>query len=229
MAFRSMLRRDGLQCRPRSVLSSPSVRPSTASFCCCTPLQAYSHRRRRRALFCDPYHGYESTTLKSSDAYASPCPCAQQQHGQATGISARRAMSSRYNAAQTSKEHLAGTTTAGSATSPAPVSGATPPQLQSGDSVSNDDSFALRVLGPRWSAYGRLARIDKPAGALLLAFPCWWGVALATPIQTLPDPWLLTVFGTSAFVMRYDNHKNACYLSGALAHLAFLLKFTYLL
>ncbi|CAM9418118.1 unnamed protein product, partial [Sphacelaria rigidula] len=58
------------------------------------------------------------------------------------------------------------------------------------------------LLGPRWSPYGRLARIDKPAGALLLLYPCWWGSALATPMGSFPNPSLLAIFATSAFVMR---------------------------
>lgn len=73
---------------------------------------------------------------------------------------------------------------------------------RSGDDCSDKESLILRMLGPRWSPYARLARIDKPAAALMLAFPCWWGVALATPMHTLPDPWLLFLFGSSAFVMR---------------------------
>lgn len=73
---------------------------------------------------------------------------------------------------------------------------------QSRDGNADGGSKVLRMLGPRWSPYARLARIDKPAGALLLAFPCWWGVALAAPMHSLPDPWLLFLFGSSAFVMR---------------------------
>lgn len=70
------------------------------------------------------------------------------------------------------------------------------------------NNIVLRMLGPRWSAYGRLARIDKPAGALLLTYPCWWGAALATPMGSFPDPLLLAVFATSAFVMRSVSWRN---------------------
>eukprot|EP00904_Undaria_pinnatifida_P004376 jgi/Undpi1/1393/HiC_scaffold_11.g04785.m1 len=58
------------------------------------------------------------------------------------------------------------------------------------------------MLGPRWSPYGRLARIDKPAGTLLLLFPCWWSIALAAPINTLPDLKLMALFAAGAAVMR---------------------------
>ncbi|CAN0549060.1 unnamed protein product [Ectocarpus sp. 12 AP-2014] len=58
------------------------------------------------------------------------------------------------------------------------------------------------MLGPSWSPYGRLARIDKPAGTLLLMFPCWWGLALAAPMGTLPDAKLMTKFAMGSFLLR---------------------------
>lgn len=67
---------------------------------------------------------------------------------------------------------------------------------------SDDGSVLLRMLGPRWSPYGRLARIDKPAGTLLLLFPCWWSIALAAPMGTLPDAKLMALFATGAVLMR---------------------------
>ncbi|MFO1152104.1 MAG: 4-hydroxybenzoate octaprenyltransferase [Rhodospirillales bacterium] len=48
--------------------------------------------------------------------------------------------------------------------------------------------------------YLRLARVDRPIGIWLLMFPCWWGVALASPAW--PDPWLLLLFGIGALLMR---------------------------
>lgn len=66
----------------------------------------------------------------------------------------------------------------------------------------DNDSLLLRMLGPRWSPYGRLARIDKPAGTLLLLFPCYWSIALAAPMGTLPDAKLMALFGTGAVLMR---------------------------
>ncbi|MCU0839046.1 MAG: 4-hydroxybenzoate octaprenyltransferase [Rhodospirillales bacterium] len=57
-----------------------------------------------------------------------------------------------------------------------------------------------RWLPPSWRPFVRLGRFDRPIGIWLLLFPCWWGVALATP--SWPDPWLLVLFGLGATVMR---------------------------
>ncbi len=46
----------------------------------------------------------------------------------------------------------------------------------------------------------RLARLDRPIGTWLLLFPCWWGVALASP--GWPNPLLLLSFAIGAVVMR---------------------------
>jgi len=51
-------------------------------------------------------------------------------------------------------------------------------------------------------AYISLARLEKPIGVILLMLPCWWGIALATPPLTLPDPILLIVFAWGAFFLR---------------------------
>lgn len=93
---------------------------------------------------------------------------------------------------------------------PSPLS--PPPHIPSSTSSGNSSSSSssnidgssllLKILGPRWSPYGRLARIDKPAGTLLLLFPCWWSIALAAPTHTLPDVGLMALFATGAFVMR---------------------------
>jgi 4-hydroxybenzoate polyprenyltransferase len=58
------------------------------------------------------------------------------------------------------------------------------------------DRFVPAPLRP----YLRLARVDRPIGVWLLMFPCWWGVALASP--TWPDPWLLLLFTLGALLMR---------------------------
>lgn len=53
--------------------------------------------------------------------------------------------------------------------------------------------------------YARLARIDKPIGTWLLLWPCFWSTALASaasPVTTYPDPFILTLFGVGAVVMR---------------------------
>ncbi len=45
--------------------------------------------------------------------------------------------------------------------------------------------------------YLRLARLDRPIGAWLLLWPCWWSIALASG-----DPWLMALFAMGAVVMR---------------------------
>ena len=59
-----------------------------------------------------------------------------------------------------------------------------------------------RVLPVSLRPYARLARMDKPIGTWLLLWPCWWSTALAATPGHLPDPYLLTLFGVGAFVMR---------------------------
>ncbi len=58
------------------------------------------------------------------------------------------------------------------------------------------DRFAPAALRP----YARLARLDRPIGTWLLLFPCWWGIALASP--GWPSLWLMAVFALGAIVMR---------------------------
>ena len=48
----------------------------------------------------------------------------------------------------------------------------------------------------------KLGRFDRPIGAWLLLWPCWWGVALAAPQGTYPDFRLLGLFALGAFAMR---------------------------
>ncbi len=58
------------------------------------------------------------------------------------------------------------------------------------------DRFAPAELRP----YARLARLDRPIGTWLLLFPCWWGIALASP--GWPSLWLTAMFALGAVVMR---------------------------
>jgi 4-hydroxybenzoate polyprenyltransferase len=57
-----------------------------------------------------------------------------------------------------------------------------------------------RVLPAAARPYARLARLDRPIGTWLLLFPCWWGVALASP--GWPSLWLIATFALGAVVMR---------------------------
>lgn len=50
--------------------------------------------------------------------------------------------------------------------------------------------------------YARLMRIDRPIGSWLLFWPCGWSIALSAPSGCWPDPLMLALFGTGAFIMR---------------------------
>ncbi|XP_064483313.1 4-hydroxybenzoate polyprenyltransferase, mitochondrial-like [Ornithodoros turicata] len=50
--------------------------------------------------------------------------------------------------------------------------------------------------------YLRLMRLDKPIGSWLLAWPGFWSIGLAAESGSLPDLWLLTLFGAGAVLMR---------------------------
>jgi 4-hydroxybenzoate polyprenyltransferase len=52
--------------------------------------------------------------------------------------------------------------------------------------------------------YLRLARFDRPIGAWLLLFPCWWSFALAEHAtgKAWPAVWPMLLFLVGAFVMR---------------------------
>jgi 4-hydroxybenzoate polyprenyltransferase len=55
-----------------------------------------------------------------------------------------------------------------------------------------------------WRPHLRLARFDRPIGAWLLLFPCWWGQGLGELYlqRPYPTPALLALFFVGAFVMR---------------------------
>ena len=55
-----------------------------------------------------------------------------------------------------------------------------------------------------WRPYLRLARADRPVGAWLLLFPCWWSQALAELSlgRAYPNLWYALLFAVGAFVMR---------------------------
>jgi 4-hydroxybenzoate polyprenyltransferase len=62
------------------------------------------------------------------------------------------------------------------------------------------DRFAPSLIRP----YLRLARLDRPIGAWLLLFPCWWSAGLAAMAAKapFPNPWHLLLFFVGAFAMR---------------------------
>ncbi|KYQ93439.1 4-hydroxybenzoate nonaprenyltransferase [Tieghemostelium lacteum] len=50
--------------------------------------------------------------------------------------------------------------------------------------------------------YAQLSRVDKPIGVWLLLAPSLWSIVLATPVGTIPNLMVTSVFVTGAFVMR---------------------------
>ncbi len=66
------------------------------------------------------------------------------------------------------------------------------------------DNLADRLTPPALLPYVRLARFDRPVGAWLLLFPCWWSMLLAQDAagQTFPNLWYMLLFAIGAFVMR---------------------------
>ena len=66
------------------------------------------------------------------------------------------------------------------------------------------DNWVDRWAPASWRPYAKLARFDRPIGAWLLLFPCWWSQALAELSfgRPYPNPWYLLLFLAGAFVMR---------------------------
>ncbi|KAL6497468.1 Palmitoyl-protein thioesterase 1 [Orobanche gracilis] len=50
--------------------------------------------------------------------------------------------------------------------------------------------------------YARLARLDKPIGTWLLAWPCMWSITMAATPGSLPDFKMMMLFGTGALLLR---------------------------
>ncbi|HJZ33232.1 MAG TPA: 4-hydroxybenzoate octaprenyltransferase [Hyphomicrobiaceae bacterium] len=65
-------------------------------------------------------------------------------------------------------------------------------------------NWVERLAPERWRPYLQLARFDRPIGAWLLLFPCWWGQTLAEGAlgRAYPDGKSLLLFLIGAFIMR---------------------------
>lgn len=50
--------------------------------------------------------------------------------------------------------------------------------------------------------YTQLIRLDRPIGSWLLFWPCGWSIALSAAPGAWPDPVILGLFATGAFIMR---------------------------
>ncbi|MFC3053479.1 4-hydroxybenzoate octaprenyltransferase [Kordiimonas pumila] len=64
-------------------------------------------------------------------------------------------------------------------------------------------SWVYRHAPAHFRPYLKLARLDRPVGAWLLLWPCWWSLALSItgPFELL-HAWYLVLFMVGAFVMR---------------------------
>jgi len=85
--------------------------------------------------------------------------------------------------------------------SPNPPAGPRAPLVIADASSRNwVDTWAPRSIRP----YLKLARFDRPIGAWLLLFPCWWSQTLAERSlgRPYPDLWFVVLFLVGAFVMR---------------------------
>ncbi|XP_057768431.1 4-hydroxybenzoate polyprenyltransferase, mitochondrial [Salvia miltiorrhiza] len=65
-----------------------------------------------------------------------------------------------------------------------------------------DRSWIDVYLPEKARPYARLARLDKPIGTWLLAWPCMWSITMAAAPGSLPDIKMMMIFGTGALLLR---------------------------
>lgn len=65
-----------------------------------------------------------------------------------------------------------------------------------------ETTWIYKHLPPRLQPFAQLARLDKPVGTWLLAWPCFWSIALAAPTGQLPDVAMISLFGAGALLLR---------------------------
>ncbi|XP_042057690.1 4-hydroxybenzoate polyprenyltransferase, mitochondrial-like [Salvia splendens] len=65
-----------------------------------------------------------------------------------------------------------------------------------------DRSWIDIYLPEKARPYARLARLDKPIGTWLLAWPCMWSITMAAAPGSLPDIKMMMLFGTGALLLR---------------------------
>jgi hypothetical protein len=79
------------------------------------------------------------------------------------------------------------------------------PALRSGvlDGPPSAASHWFQQICPPWVwPYVQLGRYNKPIGTWLLAWPCFWSIALAADPGAFPDPALMAWFAAGAIMMR---------------------------
>lgn len=65
-----------------------------------------------------------------------------------------------------------------------------------------NDTWVDRKMPASVVPYAKLVRLDRSIGSALLAWPCFWSIALAADPGALPDARLLTLFGLGSFLLR---------------------------
>lgn len=79
-------------------------------------------------------------------------------------------------------------------------------------SSPSSNQSVLENSVPKWALpYVHLSRLHKPIGSWLLAWPCFWSIAMAATPGCLPDLYLLGLFGTGAVVCTNLSHCAAAY------------------
>ena len=69
--------------------------------------------------------------------------------------------------------------------------------------ADSETSWLLSRLSPRTQAYAQLARYDRPIGAWLLFWPCFWGLFLAGAVNNIWPPFIdIIAFAIGALAMR---------------------------
>uniref|UniRef100_A0ACD5VD11 Uncharacterized protein n=1 Tax=Avena sativa TaxID=4498 RepID=A0ACD5VD11_AVESA len=85
------------------------------------------------------------------------------------------------------------------------------PLSTSSRSTDKDDSLQPPLPSVSWverwlpqaaRPYAMLARLDKPIGTWLLAWPCMWSITIAAMPGELPDMKMLALFGCGAVLLR---------------------------
>ncbi|XP_042064620.1 4-hydroxybenzoate polyprenyltransferase, mitochondrial-like [Salvia splendens] len=68
--------------------------------------------------------------------------------------------------------------------------------------IECDRSWIDVYLPEKARPYARLARLDKPIGTWLLAWPCMWSITMAAAPANLPAIKMMMLFGTGALLLR---------------------------
>ncbi|KAL0356060.1 UNVERIFIED_CONTAM: 4-hydroxybenzoate polyprenyltransferase, mitochondrial [Sesamum radiatum] len=96
-----------------------------------------------------------------------------------------------------------------------------------------DRSWIDVYLPEKARPYAHLARLDKPIGTWLLAWPCMWSITMAAAPGSLPDIKMMMLFGTGALLLRgagctiNDLLDRISILSRVLGASSLLLVFSY--